>query len=410
MSRFALAVALAAGFAAPARAADPIYLDQGWTAEDRLTYYYLPQGSEVMPYAWFLALEEPWGDRPFRNDAHMAAFRYSPMPPSKTNPDGLPIGFAKGLGKDGAEWFGLTCAACHTGEFTYRGKTVRVDGGTTLADIMGFQSALVTSVKATLAEPAKFGRFARRVLGGNHPPEKAKALAADLRKHPVTMANWEATSRPAHPGGHGVWDALGILLNSITGTAPGTPDNYRVPHTPVSYPSIWDTNRYDKLLWNAAVESVTLRQVGEVIIVFGRAEAVVGKDGKITFDSSADLKALQQVYDYTMKLEPPKWPEDVLGKIDRDLAKRGEPLYREHCAKCHPVAGGPAGEVVPPRRPRVRPEARRLPDGAVGGVVQVRHGAAGAVEPRPRVWHAARRPRPVGAGGVPEDAVRRPVL
>ena len=100
------------------------------------------------------------------------------------------------------------------------------------------------------------------------------------------MADWEATSRPAHPGGNGVWDALGVLLNAITGTAPGTPDNYRVPQTPVSYPSIWDTNRYDRLLWNASVESVTLRQVGEVIIVFGRAKATVAPDGKMTFESS----------------------------------------------------------------------------------------------------------------------------
>src|SRR3954447_22958282 len=109
MTRFALAVALAA--AAPARAADPIYLDQGWSADDRLAYYYLPQGSEVMPYAWFLALEEPWTDKLFRNDAHIESFRYNPMPAGKANPDGLPIGFTKGRGKDGADWFGLTCAA-----------------------------------------------------------------------------------------------------------------------------------------------------------------------------------------------------------------------------------------------------------------------------------------------------------
>src|SRR5262249_20778792 len=153
-------------------------------------------------------------------------------------------------------------------------------------------------VKATLAQPAKFERFARRVLGEKRTHEQAKALAEHVRKHLRVMADWEATSRPAHPGGHGVWGALGILPNTITGTAPATPDNYRVPSTPVSYPSIWNTNRYDKLLWNASVENVTLRQVGEVIIVFGRAEAVVGADGKLTFDSSADLKALERVYEY----------------------------------------------------------------------------------------------------------------
>jgi hypothetical protein len=348
MTRFALTLALAAGLVAPARAADPIYLDQGWSADDRLAYYYLPQGSEVMPYAWFLALEEPWTDKLFRNDAHISSFRYSPMPASKANPDGLPVGFTKGRGKDGTEWFGLSCAACHTGEITHAGKTVRIDGGTTLADIMGFQSALVTAVKATLAQPAKFDRFARRVLGEKHTHEQARALAEHVRRHLRKMADWEATGRPAHPGGHGVWDALGILLNTITGTAPGTPDNYRVPSTPVSYPSIWNTNRYDRLLWNASVESVTLRQVGEVIIVFGRAEATVGKDGKVTFDSSADLKALERVYEYVSALNPPAWPEDVLGKIDRDLAKRGEKLYRDQgCVTCHPLDPYPTVQPRP---------------------------------------------------------------
>lgn len=326
---------------AAARAADPVYLAQGWDGEDRDEYYFLPQGSEVMPYKWFLALEEPWGQKPFRNDDHIASFRYIPAAASKHNPDGLPVGFAKGTDKAGKEWFGLTCAACHTGEFTHSGKTVRVDGGTTLADILGFQSALVTSMKATLAQPAKFNRFANRVLG-KHTPEQAQDLAERVKKHLVVMANWEATSRPAHPGGHGSWDALGILLNAITGTAPGTPDNYRVPHTPVSYPSIWDTNRHDKLLWNASVESVTLRQVGEVIIVFGRATATTGKDGKLVFDSSADLKALDRVYQFTNRLSAPDWPEEVLGKIDQKLATRGEAIYREQgCATCHPLTPFP---------------------------------------------------------------------
>lgn len=338
MTRFHLALAVVASGALPLRADDAIYLKQGWNDKERDRYYFLPQGSEVMPYGWFLALEEPWTQKLFRNDDHIASFRYSPTAASKHNPDGLPVGFAKGTDRAGKEWFGLTCAACHTGEFTHKGKTVRVDGGTTLADILGFQSALVTSIKATVAQPAKFNRFARRVLGEDHTPEQAKALAEQVKKHLVVMANWEATSRPAHPGGHGSWDALGILLNTITGTAPGTPDNYRVPSTPVSYPSIWDTNRHDRLLWNASVESVTLRQVGEVIIVFGRATATAGKDGKLTFDSSADLKALQEVYTHTMKLEAPRWPEDVLGAIDRDLAKKGEKVYRDQgCATCHPL-------------------------------------------------------------------------
>ncbi|MBP3955178.1 hypothetical protein J8F10_07775 [Gemmata sp. G18] len=361
MIRFALALTLLAPVAVRARGADPIYLDQGWSGDERAAYYALPQGSEVMPYSWFLALEQPWAEKPFRDDAHIESFRYIPAAVNKFNPDGLPVGFTKGRGKDGKDWFGLTCAACHTGQFTYKGKTVRVDGGTALADALGFQSTLVTAVKATLAQPAKFDRFARRVLGEKHTPERAKVLATELREQLRVMADWEATSRPSHPGGYGVWDALGVLLNTITGTAPGTPDNYRVPSTPVSYPSIWSTNRYDRLLWNASVESVTLRQVGEVIIVFGRARATAGPDGKLTFESSADLNTLAKVYDYTSMLTPPAWPEDVLGKIDRDLAKRGEKIYQDQkCATCHPLAPYPTVEAKAGGRKLIKTTATPL--------------------------------------------------
>ena len=37
------------------------------------------------------------------------------------------------------------------------------------------------------------------------------------------------------------------------------------------------------------------------------------------------------------RLAPPSWPEDVLGKIDRDKAKVGKALFVEHCASCHNV-------------------------------------------------------------------------
>jgi hypothetical protein len=346
MIRPLLAACAALALAPAGRAADVIFLDQKWSKEDREEYYFLPQGSELMPYAWFLALEEPWGAKPFRTDKHMAGFRYIPAPASKNNPDGLPVGFAKGRDRAGKEWLGLTCAACHTGEFTFGGATVRVDGGTTLADVLGFQSELVVAVKATLAQPAKFERFAKGVLRDRYTNEQSEALAADVRRHLRGLTSWEATSRPAHPGGHGVWDALGVLLNTVTAAAPGIPENVRVPHTPVSYPSVWGTDRHDKLLWNASVESTTLRQVGEVIIVFGRATATAGKDGKLTFDSSADINALDRVYDFTKKLRPPKWPEGVLGKLDRELAARGETIYRaQGCATCHPLDPYPTVRV-----------------------------------------------------------------
>lgn len=74
---------------------------------------------------------------------------------------------------------------------------------------------------------------------------------------------------------------------------------------------------------------------GEVIIVFGRA-SVTRQDGGFHFDSSADLESLRSIYYTTEVLRPPKWPAEILGKIDMAKAARGERIYvREQCVTCH---------------------------------------------------------------------------
>ena len=90
----------------------PQYLDQGWTEAVRDAYYFTAQGSEILPYDWFIAIEQPYNDKLFCEPDHLAHFNFLPYPKSKANPDGLPIGFVKGKGSQGIEWFGLSCAAC----------------------------------------------------------------------------------------------------------------------------------------------------------------------------------------------------------------------------------------------------------------------------------------------------------
>lgn len=350
--------------AAPANN-DVTYLDQGWSARDRQRFYYEAQGSEIMPYSWFLALEQPWSDRLFREPAHIAAFRYLPNDANEFNPDGLPVGFTKGAGPGGEAWFGLTCAACHTGEITHRGKRVRIDGGTTLADAIGFQSSLVSALRATLVQPAKFDRFANRVLGAGHAGEKARQLEQRVREQLVAMADWEATSRPAHPTGFGSWDAVNILMNTINATAFGEPSNNRTPQMPVSYPSIWLSNDLDWLLWNGSIQNGTVRAVGEVIIVFGRAK-VTPAAGGFKYETSADLKALHRIYADVNQLQPPQWPVAVLGKIDQQKAERGAAIFkREGCAACH--AGTPPYPMTEPEEGGKRYiRVTRTPIGEVG--------------------------------------------
>ena len=51
------ALTLLIGRTVPAQPMAPVFLDQGWSAEMREKFYFTPQGSRLMPYSWFRALE-----------------------------------------------------------------------------------------------------------------------------------------------------------------------------------------------------------------------------------------------------------------------------------------------------------------------------------------------------------------
>jgi hypothetical protein len=74
--------------------AGPVSLEQGWTAEQRTWFYTTTQGSQLLPYSWYLALEQPGGGAPFNAD-HLSRVRLSGEP--RSNPDNLPLGFVKDL-------------------------------------------------------------------------------------------------------------------------------------------------------------------------------------------------------------------------------------------------------------------------------------------------------------------------
>src|SRR5690554_6204779 len=132
----------------------PVYLDQGWSRSDSLWFYNTTQGSALMPYDLFVALEQAQSDALFRSDANMDYYRYLPQKPTFFNPDGLPVGFAKETYR-GKDYIGFTCAACHTGQVNYQGQAIRIDGGPAMADMVGFLTGLEKSLISTLEQEQK---------------------------------------------------------------------------------------------------------------------------------------------------------------------------------------------------------------------------------------------------------------
>ena len=122
-----------------------------------------PQGSQILPYDWFLALEQPDSTTPFRDNQNILKYRYLAQNPGPHNPDGLPVGFVPGKGT-GRNWLGMTCAACHTAEVRLGTTAYRVDGGPTGGDVQAFLTDLTRALQQTQTDPAKFGRFAARIL------------------------------------------------------------------------------------------------------------------------------------------------------------------------------------------------------------------------------------------------------
>ena len=148
-----------------------VLLDQGWSKQDRLKYYFTTQGSAVLPYEIFLNLEEAGSEELFRSDRNSAAFGLISQPADATyNPDGLPIGVTKTTVPEGrwkGDWVGLTCATCHNNELNYRGSKIRIDGGNNNRIVFtGYIAALDEALAATAAGPEKFDRLARTAQAG----------------------------------------------------------------------------------------------------------------------------------------------------------------------------------------------------------------------------------------------------
>ena len=126
----------------------PIYLDQGWSSQQRKSWYSISQGSRMLPASWMRALEVEQGEAKFLSPANMSRLGFLPG----RRPSDLPVGFvvdSSTEGGFGGPAVGMTCAACHTGELRLKGTSVRIDGAPTLADYEAFMAGFLASLKAT---------------------------------------------------------------------------------------------------------------------------------------------------------------------------------------------------------------------------------------------------------------------
>ena len=195
------------------------YLDQGWQPADSLWFYNVSQGSNLIPYDFFLVLEQKESRELFRNNQNILRYRYLPQKPTATNPDGLPLGMALDTYK-GKRYMGYTCAACHTTQINYQGVGMRIDGGPAMADMENFMVDLAAAMEQTLEDQAKLDRFVAAVSEFDDYSEREEILA-DLQKFALrvesyTIINSPRTStRPLTTYGYARLDAFGRIYNRV---------------------------------------------------------------------------------------------------------------------------------------------------------------------------------------------------
>ncbi len=347
-----------------------VYLDQNWDAQDSIWFYNTTQGSNLMPYAMFLHLEQSDTLALFRSADNLRRFRYLTQSPNYANPDGLPVGFVKDTYQD-KEYIGFTCAACHTTQINYQGTGIRIDGGPAMADMESMLLELAKALKSSLDDPPKFERLARNVLGNNYDTEQ-QSFQQLLRQVYESQVFYNQSNAPIHGSesvhyGYSRLDAFGRIYNRILSRlTPNDKENFNPANAPVSYPFLWDTPQSDFVQWNGVGDNRAKgvagslgplgRNVGEVMGVF--ANFNLENDGtKIGYQSSVNKFNLERLERHIQKLQSPQWPENILPEIDQTLAAQGKQVYREYrCGWCHD--GGKS--IVPPSAEFDRSESDRL--------------------------------------------------
>jgi hypothetical protein len=318
------------------------YLDQGWTADQRNLFYTTSQGSQMIPYDWYRALERPNSEVLFGADS-LTRFGYLANASATGNPDQLPVGFVVDQANSG-NWLGMTCAACHTNQLTYGGQTFQIDGAPTDADMWALISEMGSSLTQTTASQSdpKFKRFLARIRaqGADAGNISEKKLFKDLKAFSTYFTKYVAASKSVVPWGRARLDAFGMIFNRATAIDLNDPRNNASPNAPVSYPFLWDTHWHDKVQWNGSAPNNLIverlgRNVGEVLGVFAHTDIKETILPPLFFRTSA-LRLNQLMLEETLlsKLRSPAWPASFPA-IDADKAAAGAALYQTNCVSCH---------------------------------------------------------------------------
>lgn len=332
---------------------DLVYVSQGddWTTVARADFYTRDQGSRLIPYLWLQAITHPDGT-PFLAD-QLDRYGYLPNP---GNPDNLPVGFTKN-----DKHAGMTCAACHTRQIHVGGTEYRIDGGPAIVDAQALLGDINRAIGGVLKSDASFLAFAKKVLGPPRGPENPSEddvfqLRQEVNAWYVRNNAIVGKSLPEKSWGPGRLDAVGMILNRVTGLDIGKPPSYvieenlRPADAPVRYPFLWNAAKQDQTQWPGFADNGSdllglVRNLGEVYGVFADFHPTESRLSLLGMDylheNSANFDGLQRLETLIKKIGPPEFPWPV----DDALAAEGKAIFDRAtgdggCVDCHGIKPG----------------------------------------------------------------------
>lgn len=345
------------------RAPQVVQLNQGWSDREARFYDHANEGTNLAPLDFLLNLPDPAKAGSKFVDKLSNDYGFIRSEKSPSNPHGLPVGFAideRPASFGDRVYVGITCAACHTRQLTYSKAdasgqattyVLAVHGGPGLVDIQRFKNDLYDAIFVLLKDDKLAGEFAQGVLGRAASADDLVALRIEIREftEPVAvtrslLAQWKIPPADFGPGNlnalsQGNYNNVGLYAwLTKKGLATPSTDPPAQPRFEgsVNLPPMWFAHADTWAQWFAEihdpgprnwVQSVSTSEVRPPKMAAALKSAVIV--ASIHFENIAEIQRSLEL------LRTPKWPEAVLGSLDRAKVEEGRALYEEHCARCH---------------------------------------------------------------------------
>ena len=182
------------------------------------------------------------------------------------------------------------------------------------------------ALAATAADPEKFDRLAEKL--GQKDSAGTEALRKRLGQDAAALHRYRSrTVLTPVVVGPGRMDALGLIHNQVQSNMLGIPENWRSGVAPVKSSFVWNIPQSAWAQWSGVLKDPVLRNVGEVLGAFARMDLTSKTPAEGLFNSTVDIKGQMVSEELLRRLAPPPWPEEILGKIDRDKAAKGKQLF-----------------------------------------------------------------------------------